>query len=128
MTRGRENPACSITETGKRANSVRMLHSHHSPGTQLANPEAPAVGCKRPAKQKPRTGSGAKSGHVLKACRSFGWQAHQHHSTVGCAARGHRKSPATREGAQGLSFAAANCKMGATLLHFMSRTRSWPNC
>jgi hypothetical protein len=30
MTRGRENPACSITETGKRADSVRMLHSHHS--------------------------------------------------------------------------------------------------
>ena len=43
MTRGRENPACSITETGKRADSVRMLHSHHSPGTRLANPEAPAV-------------------------------------------------------------------------------------
>jgi hypothetical protein len=30
MTRGRENPACSITETGKPADSVRMLHSHHS--------------------------------------------------------------------------------------------------
>ena len=30
MTRGSENPACSITETGKRADSVRMLHSHHS--------------------------------------------------------------------------------------------------
>jgi hypothetical protein len=43
MTRGRENPACSITETGKRADSVRMLHSHHSPETRLANPEAPAV-------------------------------------------------------------------------------------
>ena len=41
MTRGRENPACSITETGKRADSVRMLHSHHSPGTH-SRPEAPA--------------------------------------------------------------------------------------
>ena len=43
MTRGRENPACSITETGKRADSVRMLHSHHSSGARLANPKAPAV-------------------------------------------------------------------------------------
>ena len=43
MTRGRENPACSITETGKRADSVRMLHSHHSPGTRPRDPEAPAV-------------------------------------------------------------------------------------
>ena len=41
MTRGRENPACSITETGKRADSVRMLHSHHSPGTRLATPRRP---------------------------------------------------------------------------------------
>ena len=39
MTRGRENPACSITETGKRANSVRMLHSHHSPDSP-PGPEA----------------------------------------------------------------------------------------
>ena len=45
MTRGRENPACSITETGKRVDSVRMLHSHHSPGlnSELANPRLPAV-------------------------------------------------------------------------------------
>ena len=41
MTRGRENPACSITETGKRANSVRMLHSHHSTGTRLATSRRP---------------------------------------------------------------------------------------
>jgi hypothetical protein len=40
MTRGRENPACSITETSKRADSVRMLHSHHSPGTR-PRPEGP---------------------------------------------------------------------------------------
>ena len=39
MTRGRENPACSITETGKRADSVRMLHSHHSPDSP-PGPEA----------------------------------------------------------------------------------------
>ena len=30
MTRGRENRACSITETGKRADLVRMLPWHHS--------------------------------------------------------------------------------------------------
>ena len=40
MTRGRENPACSITETGKRADLVRMLHLHHSsdlpPGPEAA--------------------------------------------------------------------------------------------
>ena len=41
MTRGRENPACSITETGKRADLVRMLHSHHSSRTCLCDPEAP---------------------------------------------------------------------------------------
>ena len=39
MTRGRENPACSITETGKRADLVRMLHSHHSPDSP-PGPEA----------------------------------------------------------------------------------------
>ena len=39
MTRGRENRACSITETGKRADSVRMLPSHHS-SASLPDPEA----------------------------------------------------------------------------------------
>ena len=39
MTRGRENRACSITETGKRADSVRMLPSHHS-SASLPGPEA----------------------------------------------------------------------------------------
>ena len=39
MTRGRENRACSITETGKRADLVRMLPSHHSSDSP-PNPEA----------------------------------------------------------------------------------------
>ena len=39
MTRGKENPACSITETGKRADLVRMLPSHHS-SASLPDPEA----------------------------------------------------------------------------------------
>ena len=55
MTRGRENPACSITETGKRADSVRMLHSHHSPGTRLARFTAGASGF-REAEEMTRDG------------------------------------------------------------------------
>ena len=47
MTRGRENPACSITETGKRADSVRMLHSHHSPDS----PPGPEGSIKRTAER-----------------------------------------------------------------------------
>jgi hypothetical protein len=41
MTRGRENAACSVTENGKRADSVRMLHLHHSYSSR--DPNAPAV-------------------------------------------------------------------------------------
>ena len=44
MTRGRENAACSVTENGKRADSLRLLQLHHS-SLMLAslNTEAPAV-------------------------------------------------------------------------------------
>ena len=48
MTRGRENPACSITETGKRADSVRMLHSHHSPDLPPGPEAAGKSGIKKP--------------------------------------------------------------------------------
>ena len=47
MTRGRENPACSITETGKRADSVRMLPSHHS----SASPPGPEAAGKSEAEE-----------------------------------------------------------------------------
>jgi hypothetical protein len=49
MTRGRENAACSVTENGKRADSVRMLHLHHSSRTRLAT---------RGARREPRGGGG----------------------------------------------------------------------
>jgi hypothetical protein len=58
MTRGRENAACSVTENGKRADSARMLHLHHSSRTRLANTEAPGV--KREAEENlPRGTFGA---------------------------------------------------------------------
>ena len=66
MTRGRENPACSITETGKRDDSVSMLPSHHS----SAIASRPRGGRKERGgrgleKMKQHSEGGTSTGHFL---------------------------------------------------------------
>ena len=74
MTRGRENPACSITETGKRADSVRMLHSHHSPDLPPGPEAAGKSGIKKPGGAG---GAGGIGGVVPRASTAFFRDCHE---------------------------------------------------